>query len=86
MKLSFNKFIKENKLLISLFVILFVVHLFLPLNWSDDAVFLKKTADKDILTFLNGSARPFTDGLTYIFSRNQWLWRIMNPLVLTTAV
>ncbi len=79
-------FLNKNRILIILLFVLLIVHLFLPLNWSDDAVFLKKTADKDILTFLNGSARPFTDGLTYIFSRNQWLWRILNPFVLTTAV
>lgn len=86
MKNNILKFIKENKIIISLFLVLLIVHLFLPLNWSDDAVFLKKTADKDIFEFLNGSARPFTDGLTYIFSRNQWLWRILNPFVLTVAV
>lgn len=83
---NIKNFLNKYKIYIILFSILLVVHIFLPLNWSDDAVFLKKSADKDILTFLNGSARPFTDGLTYIFSRNQWLWRIFNPLVLSTAV
>jgi len=86
MKDNILKFIKDNKVIISLFIILMAVHLFLPLNWADDAVFLKKAADKDILTFLNGSARPFTDGFTYVFSRNQWLWRILNPLVLTACI
>lgn len=86
MKDKILKFYNENKIFIIFFVIAFAIHIFLPLNWADDAVFLKKTADKDILTFLKGSARPFTDGLTYIFTRNQWLWRILNPCVLTTLI
>lgn len=84
MKAKIRILVKQNIVFLSLFAIALIVHLFLPLNWADDEVFLKKTADTDILTFLNGSARPFTDGLTYIFTRNQWLWRILNPCVLTT--
>lgn len=83
MKEKTRFFIKENQILLIFFGIALIVHLFLPLNWADDAVFLKKTENTDILAFLNGSARPFTDGLTYIFTRNQWLWRIFNPCILT---
>lgn len=83
MKYKINDFITKNKFILIFFCVALLIHFFLPLNWSDDAVFLKKTADKDIFTFLNGSARPLTDGLTYIFSRNQLLWRILNPCVLS---
>lgn len=83
MNCKLKDFINQNKFLIIFFGSALIIHIFLPLNWSDDAVFLKKAADKDIFTFLTGSARPFTDGLTYIFSRNQWLWRLLNPCVLS---
>lgn len=86
MKEKVKSFIYQNRFLILFFIAALIIHIFLPLNWSDDAVFLKKTADKDIFTFLNGSARPLTDGLTYIFSRNQWLWRILNPCIITTLL
>ncbi len=81
-----NKFIEQNKLVVFFFLLFFVVTLFLPLNWADDAVFLQKTADKTLHEFLSGSARPFTDGLTYVFARNQWLWRILNPVVLVLCI
>lgn len=86
MKEIIKRLFNENKIFIVFFVAALIIHVFLPLNWSDDAVFLTKTADKDIFTFLDGSARPLTDGLTYIFSRNQWLWRILNPCILTTLL
>lgn len=83
MKEKVFTFFNKNKIYIIFFLIALLVHIFLPLNWADDAVFMKKTANTDILTFLNGSARPFTDGMTYILIRNQWLWRIFNPLILS---
>lgn len=83
MKSKFTEFVKQNRFFLIFFSIALIIHLFLPLNWADDAVFLKKTANTDMLTFLNGSARPLTDGLTYIFTQNQWLWRILNPCILT---
>ncbi|MBQ7837078.1 MAG: hypothetical protein IJ395_00475 [Clostridia bacterium] len=73
----------QYKIYIVFFIIALFIHMFLPLSWADDAVFMKKVAEADILSFLNGSARPFTDGMTYILIKNQWLWRILNPLILT---
>lgn len=73
----------QYKIYIVFFIIALFIHMFLPLSWADDAVFMKKVAEVDILSFLNGSARPFTDGMTYILIKNQWLWRILNPLILT---
>lgn len=46
------------------FGILFLVHLFLPLGWSDDGVFLVKTSGVALSEFLVGSARPMTDAMT----------------------
>ena len=71
MKDNILKFIKDNKVIISLFIILMAVHLFLPLNWADDAVFLKKAADKDILTVLRKqSCRKGT------WCENYGVWRL----------
>ena len=39
-----------------LFCSLLVVHLFLPLNWSDDAVFAVKAAEMGLREFLSDSA------------------------------
>lgn len=86
MKETISSFIKRNQLFLIFFVIALLIHWFLPLNWADDAVFMQKTANADIFTFLEGSARPFTDAATYIFIHNQWLWRILNPLILTVLV
>lgn len=86
-KLFLEKYIpKEWRFYIILYLVFFAVHLVLPLNWGDDKIFLSKSADAGLLEFLQGSARPFTDGLTYIFSRFHFLWRIFNPLVLTVLV
>lgn len=60
-----------------------LAHFLFPLNWSDDAIFAQKAADAGLLQFLNGSARPLTDGLTYIFARWPLLWRFCNPIMLT---
>lgn len=81
-----NKTFEQYKPLLIYILVVLAVSLFLPLSWADDAVFMQKTANKTITEFLTGSARPFTDGLTYIFARNQWLWRILNPFVLLLCI
>ncbi len=87
MKMFMKKYIPEEyRFYIILYLIFLAVHLVLPLNWGDDKIFLSKSADAGLLEFLQGSARPFTDGLTYIFSRFHFLWRIFNPAVLTVLV
>lgn len=69
------------------FLILFagalLVHLFLPLQWSDDAVFAKEASEMTLMVFLRGSSRLLTDTMTYLFARYHLLWRLCNPLVLT---
>ncbi|MBQ8782193.1 MAG: hypothetical protein IJZ57_00265 [Clostridia bacterium] len=87
MKAFIEKYIpKEYRFYIILYLVFLAVHLVLPLNWGDDKIFLSKSADAGLFDFLQGSARPFTDGLTYIFSRFHFLWRILNPAVLTVLV
>lgn len=83
MKEKVYTFYEQYKTYIIFFVFALFIHMFLPLNWADDTVFMKKAANTDIISFLNGSARPFTDGMTYILIKNQWLWRILNPLILS---
>lgn len=83
MKEKIYTLINQYKIFIVFFIIALFIHMFLPLNWADDAIFMKKVANADILSFLNGSARPFTDGMTYILIKNQWLWRILNPFILS---
>ena len=60
-----------------------LVHLFLPLSWSDDAVFAKEASELTLAAFLNGSSRLLTDTMTYVFARHPFLWRMLNPFVLT---
>ncbi|MBE6784563.1 MAG: hypothetical protein E7536_11245 [Ruminococcaceae bacterium] len=81
-----NKTFEQYKPLLIYTLVVLAVSLFLPLSWADDAVFMQKTANKTITEFLSGSARPFTDGLTYVFARNQWMWRILNPFVLLLCI
>lgn len=76
---------REYKSALIWFLAVFAVSLLLPLNWADDAVFAQTTANKTLFEFLKGSARPFTDGLTYIFSHNKFLWRILNPFVIVLS-
>ena len=64
-----------------LFVIAVIVHILLPVNWGDDKVFRVSTA-VPFAQFMQGKARPLTDGLTFIFSRYNILWRISNPFIL----
>lgn len=80
MKLSKHK---EYYPFLILMISLLIVHLFLPLNWSDDAVFLVKSSNLNLKQFLIGSARPLTDAMTYVLVRNNLIWRLLNPIVLT---
>ena len=87
MKAFIEKYIPEQyRYYIILYLVFLTVHLVLPLNWGDDKIFLSKSADAGLFEFLQGSARPLTDGLTYIFSRFHFLWRIFNPAVLTVLM
>lgn len=67
---------------ICLFFVALIVHLLLPLDWADDAVFYKKTIILNLSEFLEGSARPLVDTFTYIFVKYPIMWRILNPLIL----
>ena len=60
----------------------FIVHLFLPLNWGDDAIFFEKSSLLSLKEFLSGSARPIIDAFTYFFTKFQLLRRIINPFIL----
>lgn len=63
-----------------------LVHLFLPLRWADDAVFYEKATSLGVAEFLSNSARPIIDLFTYFFARNNYIWRLINPFVLTVFV
>ncbi|MBP3328566.1 MAG: hypothetical protein J6L91_06620, partial [Clostridia bacterium] len=68
MKAFIKKHIPEEyRFYIILYLVFLAIHFVLPLNWGDDKIFLSKSADAVLFEFLEGSARPFTDGLTYIF-------------------
>lgn len=60
----------------------FIVHLFLPLNWGDDAIFFEKSSLLSLKEFLSGSARPIIDAFTYFFTKFPLLRRIINPFIL----
>ncbi len=64
------------------FLFALLVHFLLPLGWADDVIFREKVSRLGLLPFLNNSARPLVDALTYIFAKYPVLWRISNPLVL----
>ncbi len=70
------------KIYLILFLISLGVCLFLPVSWSDDSVFQNKVSNTDLFSFIQGSARPFTDSFTYIFSKYNFLWRLINPLLM----
>jgi len=59
-----------------------VIHLFLPMQWGDDAWFFTRAAAVDLPTFLSTSSRLFVDSTTYLFATWPMLWRLLNPLVL----
>ena len=82
-KVDFNNL--KNTYVI-LFLISFIVCLFLPVSWGDDTIFQEKSAGIDLLTFIDGSARPFTDSLTFIFSKHKILWRIFNPVIMISIL
>ncbi len=76
---------RNNKIFlfyICFFCVALIVHLLLPLNWADDAVFYEKTLRLGLSDFLSNSARPFVDTFTYLFVKYPVLWRILNPLML----
>lgn len=84
MKLN-RVFDRKNKILmfnLYFFFALLIIHLLLPLNWADDAVFFKKSSQLALSEFLNNSARPFVDTLTYFFTKYPLLWRFINPIML----
>ncbi|MBR6784819.1 MAG: hypothetical protein IKM25_01045 [Clostridia bacterium] len=77
-----NKF-GNNLPFVVLLAAAFAVHLFLPLNWADDSIFANNAANYTLAKFLSHSARPISDAFTYIFAKWHFLWRIVNPFVLT---
>lgn len=66
-----------------LFIVAFIAHLLFPLSWGDDAIFAARVDKMGFGQFINGSARPLTDSLTYVFSRWPFMWRLLNPTILT---
>ncbi len=80
--LDIKRFAEDNKKTLLFFLIALAVSLFLPLNWSDDAVFFKDVAEKSYRQFITNSARPFTDTATYFFIKYPLAWRILNPIIL----
>ncbi len=87
MKAFLNKYISREYYFYFIVCLVFMaVHFLLPLNWGDDKIFLSKSADSGLFEFLKGSARPFTDGLTYIFSKYHFLWRLLNSAILTILI
>lgn len=77
---------KINKTYFILFIISLVFCLLLPVSWGDDTIFQEKSANLDLTSFVNGSARPITDSLTFIFSKYKFLWRIFNPFIMVTLL
>ncbi|MDR3314841.1 MAG: hypothetical protein LBS96_10390 [Oscillospiraceae bacterium] len=61
---------------------LWLVHLLLPLHWSDDAIFFAKAAELALPDFLRSSSRVPVDALTYLFALHPLAWRLLNPLAL----
>ena len=75
-------FLKRSNPFFIFLAVTFIIHLFLPLKWGDDAVFSAEAA-LPLNEFLYGSSRILTDTMTYIFNKYNVLWRIFNPCVLT---
>ncbi len=67
---------KVRKFYLFFYSAVFIVHLFLPLNWGDDAIFFEKSSQLNLKEFLSGSARPIIDAFTYFFAKFPLLWRI----------
>ncbi len=70
------------RFLVWFYAIVFLVHLFLPMNWSDDKIFFSVAKQTPLSVFLSTSARPIIDTATYLFARVPFLWRCLNPLML----
>ena len=75
-------FLKRSNPFFIFLAVTFIIHLFLPLKWGDDAVFSAEAA-LPLSQFLYGSSRILTDTMTYIFNKYNILWRLLNPCVLT---
>ena len=71
-----------RKFYLLLYSAVFIVHLFLPLNLGDDAIFFEKSSLLSLKEFLSGSARPIIDAFTYFFTKFPLLWRIINLFIL----
>ena len=69
---------KVRKFYLFFYSAVFIVHLFLPLNWGDDAIFFEKSSLLSLKEFLSSSARPIIDTFTYFFTKFPLLWRIIN--------
>ncbi len=76
---------KHNRVFFCYYIIMLAIHLLLPLEWADDKIFLERVVQTTLQQFINGSARPITDSLTYIFASFPLMWRILNPMVLTLS-
>ena len=68
-----------------LLAITLAIHFFLPLNWGDDKVFNAESV-MSLSVFLKGSSRILTDTMTYVFCRWHFLWRFINPFIITFLV
>ena len=86
MKISNINIRDPFKTYLIIFLLSFAVCLFLPLTWGDDTIFQAKSAGIGLFEFIDGSARPLTDSFTYIFSKNKFLWRIINPFVMVALL
>lgn len=77
--------LKDNRIHVfycKFFLLAVIIHLLLPLNWADDAVFFEKSSQLNLSEFISNSARPFVDTFTYFFTKYPLLWRLINPLML----
>ena len=73
---------KVRKFYLFFYSAVFIVHLFLPLNLGDDAIFFEKSSLLSLKEFLSGSARPIIDAFTYFFTKFPLLRRIINLFIL----
>lgn len=82
-KITYNPI---NKTYFFLFILSLIICWFLPVSWGDDSIFQEKSANLNLISFIEGSARPFTDSFTFIFSKYKILWRILNPLIMISLL
>ncbi len=79
----------SNQIYKTYFILLFfslAICLILPISWGDDSIFQEKSGNLSLISFIDGSARPFTDSFTYIFSKFKILWRILNPVIMVSLL